>query len=235
MLRIIARLKRIAFSMPRRSPLSSVMPALSIATSVPVPIAMPTSAAASAGASLIPSPAIATTFALLAQLADALVFVLRFDARFDFIDAELLGDGARGALVVAGEHDDFQSELVQMLDRVAAVDSLIGSATARMPAAWPSIATNITVLPCSCSFAALASSASRPATPARSQKCRLADQDALPSTRPTNAAAGRRLKVGNRRRLDAALARAVHDRGRERMFAVLLRRPQRREATPARN
>ena len=41
--------------------MSSVTPALSIATSVPVPIAMPTSAAASAGASLTPSPAIATT------------------------------------------------------------------------------------------------------------------------------------------------------------------------------
>ena len=44
-----------------RSPLSSVTPALSIATSVPVPMAMPTSAAASAGASLTPSPAMATT------------------------------------------------------------------------------------------------------------------------------------------------------------------------------
>ena len=48
-------------TMPRRSPLTSVTPALSIATSVPVPIAMPTSAAASAGASLMPSPAMATT------------------------------------------------------------------------------------------------------------------------------------------------------------------------------
>ena len=31
---------------------------------------------------------------LLAQFADALVFVLRLDASFDFIDAELLGDGS---------------------------------------------------------------------------------------------------------------------------------------------
>ena len=46
--------------MPRRSPFTSVTPALSIATSVPVPIAMPTWAWASAGASLMPSPAIAT-------------------------------------------------------------------------------------------------------------------------------------------------------------------------------
>src|ERR1035437_83043 len=50
-----------ALTMPVRSPLSSVTPALSIATSVPVPMAMPTSAAASAGASLTPSPTMATT------------------------------------------------------------------------------------------------------------------------------------------------------------------------------
>ena len=35
--------------------------------------------------------------ALLAQLADAIVFVLRLDASFDFIDAEFPGDGAGGA------------------------------------------------------------------------------------------------------------------------------------------
>ena len=34
---IVARLRRRAFAMPRRSPLTSVTPALSIATSVPVP------------------------------------------------------------------------------------------------------------------------------------------------------------------------------------------------------
>src|SRR5712691_6757834 len=61
MLRIVAAESRRARTMPVRSPLSSVTPALSMATSVPVPIAMPTSAAASAGASLTPSPAMATT------------------------------------------------------------------------------------------------------------------------------------------------------------------------------
>ena len=54
------RLRRRARTMPRRSPFTSVTPALSMATSVPVPMAMPTSAWASAGASLMPSPAIAT-------------------------------------------------------------------------------------------------------------------------------------------------------------------------------
>jgi len=56
----VARLKRIARTMPRRSPLTKVTSALCIATSAPVPIAIPTSACASAGASLTPSPAMAT-------------------------------------------------------------------------------------------------------------------------------------------------------------------------------
>ena len=62
MLRIVIVESARAFAMPRRSPFTRVMPALSMATSVPVPIAMPTSARASAGASLMPSPAIATTW-----------------------------------------------------------------------------------------------------------------------------------------------------------------------------
>src|SRR5918996_6167792 len=61
MLRMVARLKRRARTMPRKSPLTKVTPALSIATSVPVPMAMPTWACARAGAPLTPSPAIATT------------------------------------------------------------------------------------------------------------------------------------------------------------------------------
>src|SRR3972149_11179335 len=60
MFRIVARLNRRARRMPRRSPLTRVTPALSMATSVPVPMAIPTWACASAGASLIPSPAMAT-------------------------------------------------------------------------------------------------------------------------------------------------------------------------------
>src|ERR1035438_9410511 len=62
MFRMVARLRRMALAIPRRSPLTSVMPALCIATSVPAPMAMPTSASLRAGASLIPSPAIATCF-----------------------------------------------------------------------------------------------------------------------------------------------------------------------------
>ena len=68
MLRMVARLKAMAFTRPVRSPLTRVTPALSIATSVPVPIAMPTSAAARAGASLIhllPSPQFASRFSVV--------------------------------------------------------------------------------------------------------------------------------------------------------------------------
>ena len=75
--------------MPRRSPFTSVTPALSIATSVPVPMAMPTSAAASAGASLMPSPAIATTRPSPAAACDRLAFLLRQHLGLDLVDAEL--------------------------------------------------------------------------------------------------------------------------------------------------
>ena len=61
MFRMVARLSVRALAIARRSPLTRVTPALSIATSAPVPIAIPTAASARAGASLIPSPAIATT------------------------------------------------------------------------------------------------------------------------------------------------------------------------------
>ena len=45
--------------------------------------------------------------ALLAELADALVFMLWLDAGFDVIEAKGSGDDLGAALVVAGEHDDF--------------------------------------------------------------------------------------------------------------------------------
>src|SRR5580700_350713 len=60
MLCMVAAERFLARTMPIRSPLTSVTPALAMAMSVPPPMAMPTSAAASAGASLMPSPAMAT-------------------------------------------------------------------------------------------------------------------------------------------------------------------------------
>jgi hypothetical protein len=52
---IVAWLNRDGRTIPRRSPFTKVMSALSIAMSVPVPIAMPTCACSNAGTSLTPS------------------------------------------------------------------------------------------------------------------------------------------------------------------------------------
>ena len=85
-----------------------------MATSAPVPMAMPTSALASAGASLMPSPAMATTAALALQLGDQVELLLRAQAGTDFVDAELSGHRLGGGRVVAGGHDDLQSERVKL-------------------------------------------------------------------------------------------------------------------------
>src|SRR3989338_5820607 len=94
MLCITCRLNFKALTMPFRSPLTSVMPALSMATSVPVPMATPTSASARAGAS----------------------FFRRVHFSADIINAQLRGDGLGGHTVVSGEHNDFQAQTVQSLD-----------------------------------------------------------------------------------------------------------------------
>ena len=88
------------------SPLSSVTPALSIATSVPVPMAMPTSAAASAGASLTPSPAMATTRPSRAQFLDDGAFLSGSTSASTSAMPSRARDGLRGGAVVAGQHDD---------------------------------------------------------------------------------------------------------------------------------
>jgi hypothetical protein len=64
----------------------------------------------------MPSPAIATCLALLAQLLDVGDFSGGFDLRFHRIEAELFGHGGGGAAVVAGEHDDLQAERVEIAD-----------------------------------------------------------------------------------------------------------------------
>ena len=139
--------QRRARTMPRRSPLTSVMPALSIATSVPVPIAMPTCACASAGASLMPSPAIATMRPSDCSRLTTVGFPSGSTSASTSIDAELLRDRRRGDAVVAGQHDDPDAVILQHLRCASAVDALIGSATPMSPAGRPSIATNMTVWP----------------------------------------------------------------------------------------
>ena len=85
--------------------MTSVTPALSIATSVPVPIAMPTFACASAGASLMPSPAIATTRPRSCNDLMASTFCVGQHLGDDFLDAELPADGLRRFARIAGQHD----------------------------------------------------------------------------------------------------------------------------------
>ena len=126
---IVARLSRRARAMARRSPLTSVTPALSIATSVPVPIAMPTWAWARAGASLMPSPAIATTRPSAWRFLIVSLFCWQHLGDH-FIDAQLPRHGLGRAPAVAGQHDDPQSVLVEqangfrgrVLDRVGDAD-----------------------------------------------------------------------------------------------------------------
>ena len=109
---------RRARAMPARSPLTSVTPALWIATSVPVPMATPTSASASAGASFTPSPAIATTRPCAFSAPDDLVLVLGQDLGLDIVDAQPAGHRLGGGPVVAGQHDDADAVGPQRLQRL---------------------------------------------------------------------------------------------------------------------
>src|ERR1700682_6558509 len=106
-----------ARTMPMRSPLTSVTPALAMAMSVPPPMAMPTSAEASAGASLMPSPAMATI--LPARRLDRGTFSFRQDLRFEVGNAELIGNRKRRAAAVAGQHDDGNALRLQRVERGA--------------------------------------------------------------------------------------------------------------------
>src|ERR1044072_1796877 len=128
---IVARLKRNARTIPRKSPFTSVTPALCIAMSVPVPIAMPTSACASAGASLIPPHAgrrgrgpIVNTIARhrhLAPFALKTFYDLSLSRRQHFsnniINPEPARDCLRGRDTVTSKHDDPDLLFVQLPDR----------------------------------------------------------------------------------------------------------------------
>src|SRR5437868_4596692 len=54
----------------------------------------------------------------LAQLPNALVFVLRFDTSLNLIDAEFFCHGSCSTFVIPGEHDNFDSEPMKMLDHI---------------------------------------------------------------------------------------------------------------------
>ena len=94
------------------------MSAASIATPVPVPIAMPRSAWASAAASLTPSPTIPTRCPSLCRRAISASFSAGLTPGAHVLDADRVGDRARGALVVAGQQRARRSPSAQARDRV---------------------------------------------------------------------------------------------------------------------
>ena len=119
MLRIVARLRRRARAMPRRSPFTSVMSgALHRDVGARCPSRCRRRACASAGASLIPSPAIATDAPrVLESLDDG-----------DLLIGQDLGHAPRsmpsvrptascGGAAVAGDHDDADPVLVEPPER----------------------------------------------------------------------------------------------------------------------
>ncbi len=160
---------------PRRSPLISVTPAVSIATSVPVPMAMPTSAWASAGASLMPSPTMATTvrpgpFARRSWPRQSRCSWIALTcaalspgstSASTCVDAHLAGDRFGRAPVVAGQHDHRASPSRRRLAMASAEPSLTVSA---MPMAPTTAAVDGGRPPPSC----LRPAAARPLRPIRS-------------------------------------------------------------------
>ena len=213
--------RRRARTMPMRSPLMSVMPALSIATSVPVAMAIPTSAWARAGASLMPSPAMATTWPSAWRRRTTSRFCSRQHLGLDAQDAEPPRHRLGRGLAVAGQHDDLDARRRARSRAPPPVDSLIGSATPMAPAALPSTATNITVWPWLRALdRAVAQLAGLEAELAH--HARIADRDALAVDDARHAASGDRGEILGRRERQAALLRRGDDGGAERMLAAAL-------------
>ena len=92
--------------MPRRSPFTSVTPALSIATSVPVPMAMPTCACASAGRVVDAVARHGDHAPADLQRPDRVQLLLGQHLRDHLLDAELAAHRVGGRARVAREHDD---------------------------------------------------------------------------------------------------------------------------------
>ena len=107
---MVARLSRRARTMPRRSPLTSVMPALSMATSVPVPMAMPDICLRQRGrvVDAIAGHGDDVAFATCSRLTTSR-FLIGQHFGMDFVDAQLARHGFGGGAAVAGEHHDAQT------------------------------------------------------------------------------------------------------------------------------
>ncbi len=137
MLAMVALDRRRTLAMPVRSPLSRVTPALSIATSVPEPMAMPASAAARAGVSFTPSPAMATIRpSPFSRATTALLPSGSTSASTSLIPSRRATAWAVVRLSPVSMTMRMPSACSSW--RTGAVEGLIGSAMAKLPAACPS-------------------------------------------------------------------------------------------------
>ena len=181
MLRMVARDRSTAVTMPTSAPETNVMSEDSIATSVPVPIADPTSAWARAGASLMPSPTMPTTLpsacrrrtsaALWSGITSATTRVMptwrAIAAAVCRLSPVIITTSMPRAWRAA---------------TAAGAPSLRVSATATTPAGCPSTATSIAVLP-SAASRSWAASRTAASTPNASSSRRLPTSTGRPSTR----------------------------------------------------
>ena len=148
---------------------------------------------------------------------------MRLDPGFDFIDPKFFCDRARGPLVVAGEHDDLQTELVQMLnggrrrflDRIGHTENACRAVVDRDENHCLSLLLQFFRAPFQFVQTAHALCA---------KEFGSAREDTPTVEAGDNAAARRRLKFAHNPGIYSALFRAIHNRARERMFAVLFHR-----------
>ena len=178
-----ARLRRMDLAMARRSPFTRVMAALPMATSVPVPIAMPTSAAARAGASLIPSPAMATTAPCCLSFRMSSILSCGMTSAWT---SSIPSSRATASAVarLSPVHMMIFNPISCSVRIAAALDSLIGSAMARIPASSVPTPTQTTVLAFSRNASARCSQSLAMAIPCSDRKEDFPILTTFPSTLP---------------------------------------------------
>ena len=131
------------------------------------------------------------------------------------------GDGFGRCPIVAGQHHDLDALGMQQAPMASAVVSLIGSATPTMPAARPSMATNITVCPSRRSSSAFSFSEST-LDRQRLHHLHVADGDAPALDVPITPLPVTDSKSGDIHERDSALLGTGDDGGGERMLAHVL-------------
>ena len=146
MLRMVARLSARARAMPARSPLTSVTPALCIATSVPVPIASADVGLRKCGriVDAVAGPRHRVPFATQAPH-DCVFCSCRTSASMSVMPSLLAT--ACAVVRLSPVSITMRTPSARRLASAAGVVALIGSATAMIPAGWPLTATNIAVAP----------------------------------------------------------------------------------------